>query len=87
MIDACSLEAKGLITIDQALEKINLAIKPIAQDERVILKHALNRILSRPVYSAINIPPDKNSAMDGYAFSSDDIIPRQSFNLSLQGTS
>ena len=87
MIDACSLEAKGLITIDQALEKIKQAIKPIDQDERVILKHALNRILSRPVYSAINIPPDKNSAMDGYAFSSNDIIPGQSFNLSLQGTS
>lgn len=87
MIDACSLETKDLITIDQALESINRAIKPIIQDERVILKYALNRILSHPVYSVINIPADNNSAMDGYAFSSNDIIPGQSFNLTLQGTS
>lgn len=87
MIDVCSLEAKGLISIEQALEKIKQTIKPINQDERIILKHAFKRILSCPVYSAINLPPDKNSAMDGYAFSSHDIKPKKKFTLSLQGTS
>ena len=87
MIDPCSIEANPLISIEQALEKIHQSIIPINECERVVLKNALGRILSAPVYSAIDIPPDNNSAMDGYAFNSKDINPGQSFILSLAGTS
>jgi molybdopterin molybdotransferase len=87
MIDLCSIEANPLISIEQALEKIHQSITPINGCERVVLKNALGRILSAPVYSAIDIPPDNNSAMDGYAFNSKDINPGQSFILSLAGTS
>ncbi len=87
MIDPCSIDAYRLISIKQALQKIHQSITPINECERVILKDALNRILSAPVHSAIDIPPDKNSAMDGYAFNSKDIKSGQSFILSLAGTS
>jgi molybdopterin molybdotransferase len=87
MIDPCSIEVNGLIPIEQALQKIHQTIIPVYEYERVVLKNALNRILSAPVHSTIDIPPDKNSAMDGYAFDSQDIKPGQIFILSLAGTS
>ncbi len=87
MIDSCSIEAKSLISIERALLIIKQSIAPVHEIERVVLKIARNRILSSPVYCPINIPPDKNSAMDGYAFSSSDRKPNQSFSLSQAGTS
>ncbi len=87
MIDSCSIENRGLISIEQALKKIEATVLPIQASERVILKKSLGRILATPVYSSINIPSDENSAMDGYAFSSQAILPDQSFSLTLAGTS
>ncbi len=87
MIDSCAVETNGLITIEQALQKINQTITPVNHTERIVLKQALGRILSTSVVSPINIPPDNNSAMDGYAFSSADIKHNQRFTLTLAGTS
>jgi len=87
MYDSCGIAANDLITIEQALQKITATIRPVEGSEHVILKDAPGRILSTSVYSPINIPPDRNSAMDGYAFASTDIIPNQSFTLTLVGTS
>ncbi|MCK4842543.1 MAG: molybdopterin molybdotransferase MoeA [Methylococcales bacterium] len=87
MTDACSIESKGLISIELALKKIKQTISPIQEKERVTLKNALGRILSDTPFSPINIPFDHNSAMDGYAFASIDIKPQQKFSLSLVGTS
>ncbi|MEO1881728.1 MAG: gephyrin-like molybdotransferase Glp [Methylococcales bacterium] len=87
MIDACSIETGGLISIEHALQQIAGTVVPINTCERVVLKSALGRVLSASVYASINIPPDQNSAMDGYAFSSTDIRPNQPFSLSLAGTS
>lgn len=87
MIDACSLEAKQLLSLKEALEKIKVAIQPVSGVEKVTLKNALGRVLAEPVYSRINIPHDRNAAMDGYAFASSDIAHKQAFTLSLAGTS
>ncbi|MEY4593050.1 MAG: hypothetical protein RIR18_1945, partial [Pseudomonadota bacterium] len=54
---------------------------------RVVLKSALGRVLSEDVVSPINIPYDRNSSMDGYALSSEDIGCKQPFTLTLIGTS
>ncbi len=87
MIDSCSIEDSPLISIERALQKIETAILPIKGNESVVLKDALGRISSKPIFSAIDIPSDKNSAMDGYAFSSHCIKPDQGFILTLVGTS
>lgn len=87
MIDSCSLETKGLISIDLALKYIKDSIKPLAGVERVVLKKALGRVLSDTVISPINIPPEDNSAMDGYAFAGNDIKPSEQFSLTNVGTS
>ncbi|MDD5460534.1 MAG: molybdopterin molybdotransferase MoeA [Methylococcales bacterium] len=87
MIDLCSHESSPLLSVDAASARIKAAIRPVSGSEKVVLKNALGRVLSEPVYSPINIPHEKNSAMDGYALSSKDIKPGQSFTLDLAGTS
>ncbi|UOA10580.1 gephyrin-like molybdotransferase Glp [Methylobacter sp. S3L5C] len=87
MIDLCSQEPKPLLSVEAALARIEAAFRPVAESENVFLKDALGRVLSESVYSPINIPHDRNSAMDGYAFSSQDAHHEQPFTLTLAGTS
>jgi molybdopterin molybdotransferase len=87
MIDACSQESKLLLSIDEALDRIKTAITPVNSTEKIALKDALGRVLAEPVHSPINIPYDRNAAMDGYAFASRDITDGQAFTLALAGTS
>ena len=87
MIDPCSQKSNPLLSIDAALERIKAAINPVAGSEKVVLKNALGRVLSESVYSPINSPHDRNAAMDGYAFSSQDINRERPFSLILAGTS
>jgi molybdopterin molybdotransferase len=87
MIDPCSLESKPLLSVDEALERIKTAIQPIISSERVVLKNVLGRVLAEDVFSPINIPYDRNSAMDGYALSSKDTDTKDSFVLNLVDTS
>ncbi|MGR8998361.1 MAG: molybdopterin molybdotransferase MoeA [Gammaproteobacteria bacterium] len=87
MIDLCIQESSPLLSIDAALARIKAAIYPVTGSEKVVLKNALGRVLSESVYSPINIPHERNSAMDGYAISSNDINREQPFTLSLAGTS
>ncbi|MCF7964845.1 MAG: molybdopterin molybdotransferase MoeA [Methylobacter tundripaludum] len=87
MIDACSLESRPLMSIDDALDRIEAAIHPVSGAEKLALKNALGRVLAEPVYSPVNIPHDRNAAMDGYAFASCDVVEGQAFTLNLAGTS
>ena len=87
MIDPCSLELSPLLSIDDALARIEVNIQAVIDTERLALKYALGRVLADDVISPINLPYDRNSAMDGYAISSRDIDYDQPFTLSLAGTS
>ncbi len=87
MIDACAQEKKPLSSITEALARIATAIESVTETERVSLKNALGRVLAEPLYSVINSPFDRNSAMDGYAFSSTDLIPEQEVTLTQIGYS
>jgi len=87
MIDRCNQEPAKLLTVAEALEKIKAAMEPVVASETVVLKEAVGRVLSGPVYSPINIPYDRNAAMDGYAFASADTVSEQAFTLKLAGTS
>ena len=87
MIDACSHEFKPLLSIEDALDRIKTAVHPVTDTEKLSLNNALGRVLAESVYSPINIPYDRNAAMDGYAFASCDRVDGQVFTLSLAGTS
>lgn len=86
MIDPCNQEAKPLLSLKEALERISAAIQPVDGTEKVVLKKALGRVSAQSIQSRIDIPHDRNAAMDGYGLSSKDITPH-AFTLQLAGTS
>ncbi len=55
-----------MITVEEALEKVLSYFREL-EAENVLLLRSLGRVLSEDVYSAIDIPPADNAAMDGYA--------------------
>jgi molybdopterin molybdotransferase len=55
-----------VISVDQALKKVLEHVETLEAEERPILD-CLGQVLAEDVFSAINIPPLDNSAMDGYA--------------------
>jgi len=50
------------------------------------LKAALGRVLERPVVSPANVPPHRNSAMDGFALRGSDLPETGSVELEVVGT-
>lgn len=64
-MDHC--HTSGLISLEQALEKMLSQITPLQQSESIALTSAAGRITAIPVISPIDVPPFANSAMDGYA--------------------
>jgi molybdopterin molybdotransferase len=62
-----------LISVEQALAEILSHVRPL-KSERVLILDALGRVLAEEIVSEINIPPFDNSAMDGYAVCTEDVI-------------
>lgn len=57
----------GLMTVEQALERLLAAAQPISDIETVPLMSALGRVLAADQLSTVDVPPADNSAMDGFA--------------------
>ena len=58
----------GLMSIDQALARLEARLAPVAAVETVPLRQGLFRILAEDVVAGLNVPPHDNSAVDGWAF-------------------
>jgi molybdopterin molybdotransferase len=58
---------KGLLSVDEALERLLTAARPVAETESVPTLAAAGRVLAVAQRSTMNVPPMDNSAMDGYA--------------------
>ena len=69
-VDCCA--SPGLISVEQAIEKILLQAVPLDETETVDILDALNRVLAEDLHSSIDVPGYDNSAMDGYAVRSAD---------------
>ena len=63
------------LPVDTAREAIRACLTPIAGVERVAVRAALGRVLAEKIVPAINVPAHDNSAMDGYALRSADLLP------------
>jgi len=61
-----------MISVEEALEKVLSYVSVLDGEEKTIL-HCLGQVLAEDVYSAIDVPPLDNSAMDGYAVRAEDI--------------
>jgi molybdopterin molybdotransferase len=60
-----------MISVEEALEKVLSYVKVLEPERKPILD-CLGQVLAEDVYSAIDIPPLDNSAMDGYALRAED---------------
>ena len=61
------LRHSGLVPLDEAL--VAISNQSIATDEQNASPlHALDRIIAEDITASLNVLPQNNSAMDGYAF-------------------
>ena len=58
---------KGLMSVDEALERLLAGARAVEETERVSTLSATDRVLAEDQRSGMNVPPMDNSAMDGYA--------------------
>jgi len=56
-----------LISADDALARLLGAVAPAGRTETLPTPEAWGRVLARDVVSSVDVPPEDNSAMDGYA--------------------
>ena len=62
-----------LLPLDQALERLLASAMPRLGSETVSVGEADGRVLAQDVVSALHVPPQDNSAMDGYALRCADV--------------
>lgn len=65
----------GLISLEDAQQKMLQQLTPISDSLNVSLFEAAGRITAKPILSPLDVPSFDNSAMDGYALRLDDIAP------------
>ncbi|OMH32054.1 gephyrin-like molybdotransferase Glp [Motiliproteus sp. MSK22-1] len=77
MSGGCGCDSPGMMAYEQALDQLLDAAtsaeesgQPVIQ---VTLAQALGRILAEDQHSAVDVPPNDNSAMDGYALHIDSL--------------
>jgi len=71
----CGTQSSRLMPEDEALKLMLDQVSPVSDVVDVDLANALNRVLAQPQISPVNVPPHDNSAMDGFAVRSADIVP------------
>ena len=65
--------ATDSLPVEQARRLICASVAPVAEQETVPLRAALDRVLAQDIVSPINVPAYDNSAMDGYALRGSDL--------------
>lgn len=78
-------DANG-VSVDRAQQIIRDFVAPIHSVEKVSIRNALQRVLAADVISAIDVPAHDNSAMDGYAFRSADLVQSEPLALEVIGS-
>jgi molybdopterin molybdotransferase len=69
----CTPSLDGLLSYEQAVERLLGAAEPVVEIELVSLHEALGRVLAAPVVSDLDVPGWDNSGMDGYALRAADV--------------
>ncbi len=73
------------ISVKEAHQRVSSMLTAVAEIETITIRHALNRTLASDVLSTVNVPPQTNSAMDGYALKFDDLIANKPSDLRIIG--
>jgi molybdopterin molybdotransferase len=82
----CDDHDPSLLTVQQAQARIMALATPINGSETLAIRDALGRVLAESIISPINVPPDSNSAMDGYAVRAADLPAKGDTTLNVIGT-
>lgn len=64
---SCQDPYDNAISAEQAHSIIRQTARPVAQTETISLQDALDRVLATALISPMDVPPHRNSAMDGFA--------------------
>lgn len=83
--DDCFAFGGALLSVDEALGRIEERVTPVVETETAQLGGACGRILARDVVAQMNLPPHANSAVDGYAFAHADLEPGRETVLPVSG--
>lgn len=67
MTHTCDLLPPGILSVEQAQTHILGSVAGLQASESVTLWQAQGRILAETVCAPLDVPPHRNSAMDGYA--------------------
>lgn len=67
-------ETYPLLSVEEARHRVLEACQPLPPEEVPILE-SLGRALAEPLYADRDVPPQDNSAMDGYAVRAADLVP------------
>ncbi len=62
-----------MLTLDEALARLLQAVRPLAERETLSTFDALGRVLAADVISLLDVPPEDNTSMDGYALRAADV--------------
>lgn len=81
MTDCCP--SNGLLPVDEAIAQLQQAASStLPRIEYIHVNQALGRVLAQDMVASLDVPPQANSAMDGYALNVEDIRADATFVLS-----
>ena len=83
--DDCFASGGELMPLDEALTLLAGKISRVAEPETVAVRAALNRVLAENVVAPRDVPPQDNSAVDGYAVFFDDLDAAAETRLPVTG--
>ncbi len=83
--DDCFAFGGALLGLEEARRQIAAMFRPVTAIETVDLRDAVGRVLASQITARIDLPPQGNSAVDGYAFRHADLAGSGETVLPLQG--
>ncbi len=86
-LPGCDDLPPGTLTVEEALERIRTEVDKVQGEERVAIRDALDRVLAEDITAPMDVPPHRNSAMDGYALRADDLPESGEASLTVIGKS
>src|SRR5271169_2964313 len=83
--DDCFAFGGALLSVDEALARIDAGVVAVVDSETAPLRMAAGRVLARDLIAAMDLPPHANSAVDGYAVAHADLLPDRDTELPIGG--
>jgi molybdopterin molybdotransferase len=83
--DDCFAFGGALMSVDEALARIDARVVAVVDSEAVPLGAAAGRVLAHDLVATMDLPPHPNSAVDGYAVAYADLSPDSETTLPVGG--